>query len=95
MYQFDELRKNELWTQTVKGCSYSSAFHSLEWRDALEHSFKQLKSHYFLIREKGAIVGALPCFVFSPTPMTKFLLSILPKQRNLSSYHSLGLSAGI
>jgi len=76
MYQFEELSETELWAQTVKGCSYSSAFHSLEWRDALEHSFKQLEASYFLIKETDTIVGALPCFVFSPTPMTKMCLSM-------------------
>ena len=76
MYQFEELTKTELWTQTVESCSYSSAFHSLEWRDALEHSFKQLEAWYFLIKEEDTIVGALPCCLFSPTPMTKMLLSM-------------------
>ena len=76
MYQFDELTKPELWTQTVEDCAYSSAFHSLEWRDALEHSFKQIKSGYFLITENDTIVGALPCCVFKPTPVTKILLSM-------------------
>jgi len=76
MYQFEELTETELWNKTAEGCSYSGAFHSLEWRDALECSFKQLKSRYYLIKENGTIVGALPCFVFSPTPMTKILLSM-------------------
>jgi len=76
MYQFEELTETELWTQTVESCSYSSAFHSLEWRDALERSFRQLNARYFLIKEKDTIVGALPCCVFSPTPMTKMLLSM-------------------
>jgi CelD/BcsL family acetyltransferase involved in cellulose biosynthesis len=78
MYKVDIATQNELenWNDIITQCPYSEALHTIEWRNALKENFKQLHPLYFLIRDDGAIVGALPFFIFHPIPMVKMLLSM-------------------
>ena len=65
------------WDQTISRCPYSEALHTIEWRNALDTSFRQLHPIYYLIRdESGDVAGALPCFVFKPVPMVSMLASM-------------------
>ena len=69
----DEL---ENWNQIISGCDYSEALHTTEWRNALATSFGQMTPLYFVIKNDDNIVGALPCFVFQPIPLSKTMLSM-------------------
>ena len=79
MYRTEIATKEELknWNQIISRCPYSEAIHTLEWRDALTKSFKQMEPLYFAIKDnQGDIVGAMPCFLFSPVPFSRTLLSM-------------------
>jgi hypothetical protein len=79
MYRTELATQNELdnWNQIVSRCPYSEALHTIEWRNALANSFKQLEPLYFIIRDDhDNVVGAFPCFIFSPIPLSKTLLSM-------------------
>ncbi len=79
MYRTDIATQDELahWNEIISLCPYSEALHTVEWQNALEECFKQLKSLYLLIKDDSDnVVGALPCFVFKPIPLVKTLLSM-------------------
>jgi hypothetical protein len=79
MYKTDLATDDEIrnWNNIVSRCEYSEALHTLEWREALRSSFRQLEPVYFIIRdENNNVAGALPCFVFRPMPAVKMLLSM-------------------
>jgi len=79
MYKTETATEEELrdWNNTISKCNYSEALHTLEWQNALTSSFKQLKPLYFAIKNSDdKIVGAMPCFAFSPFPYVTTLLSM-------------------
>ncbi len=79
MYRTELATQDELenWNQIVSRCLYSEALHSMEWRKALETSFRQMKPLYFVVRDsQDSLVGALPCFIFQPIPLSKTMLSM-------------------
>lgn len=79
MYSTELATPNELenWNQIIAKCSYSEALHTIEWRNALTSSFKQLKPLYFTVRDNhNNLVGALSCFSFNPIPLSRSLLSM-------------------
>jgi len=79
MYKTELATREELqnWNQIISRCTYSEALHTLEWRDALTKSFRQMEPLYFIIKNNQSdIVGAMPCFLFSPIPLSKTLLSM-------------------
>ena len=78
MYRTELATKDEFqnWNQIVSRCPYSEALHTLEWRDTLSKSFKQMEPLYFVIKNQDNIVGASPCFIFSPIPFSRTLLSM-------------------
>jgi len=79
MYRTELATQDELdnWNQIVSGCPYSEALHSIEWRNALENSFRQMKPLYFVVRDsQDSLVGALPCFIFQPIPLSRTMLSM-------------------
>lgn len=65
------------WNQLALRCQYSEALHSIEWCNALSCHFKQMMPLYLLIKDgKDDIVGIMPCFLFSPIPFIRTLLSM-------------------
>lgn len=78
MYTAEPLSENDLasWDEISHSCPYSCAFHTSIWREALEKSFRQLRSHYFLIKDGSITVAALPVFTFSPIPLLRFASSM-------------------
>lgn len=81
MYKAEPLLATEIsswdeWDEIIRSCPYSCAFHTSTWREALERSFKQLESRYFLIKDGFTPVAALPIFVFSPIPLVNFAQSM-------------------
>jgi hypothetical protein len=79
MYKTNIATQDELkhWNRIISRCPYSEALHTVEWANALTTCFKQLVPLYFIIRDdSGGVVGAFPCFVFRPIPVSKMLLSM-------------------
>ena len=79
MYRTDIATENDLkdWNNVISDCPYSEALHTVEWRDALGRCFKQLEPLYLTIKDDSdSIVGALPCFIFQPIPLSRTLLSM-------------------
>lgn len=71
---FEELNN---WNQIILNCPYSEALHSIQWCNAVKASFKQMKPIYLIIKDDKDIThGAMPCFLFSPIPYIKTLLSM-------------------
>ena len=70
MYTLEPLtpQNQDKWDVTIQRCPNTTAFQSLAWRDVLASAFKQLTPVYLLIKQKDAIVGGLPAFVFQPIP---------------------------
>lgn len=59
-------QNSDSWDTLILQCSESTAFQSLAWRDALDSAFKQLTPAYLLMKERDAVIGGLPAFVFQP-----------------------------
>ncbi len=78
MYTTELATQEEIdrWNELISSCPYSEPLHTVEWRDGLAASFRQLKPLYFVIKDNDNIVGALPCFCFQPVPFSKTLLSM-------------------
>ncbi|MBD3183320.1 GNAT family N-acetyltransferase [Candidatus Poribacteria bacterium] len=79
MYKTEIASETELqnWNQIISKCPYSEALHTLEWRNALTASFRQLVPMYLVIKdESDNIAGAVPCFIFQPIPGFKAMLSM-------------------
>jgi hypothetical protein len=78
VYKAELASENDLvkWDEIIRSCPYSCAFHTSTWREALEKSFRQLRSHYFFIKDGSTVVAALPVFTFSPIPLVRFASSM-------------------
>lgn len=77
-YEVKEFQPTEhgQWNKLVFSCANTCAFHSSQWHDALQQSFRQYKKARFVIMNGKEIVGVLPCLVFNPIPMVKMLHSM-------------------
>lgn len=54
------------WESVIKQCSNATIFQSIEWRNALANSFKQLNPVYLFIKQNETVIGGIPAFVFQP-----------------------------
>ena len=62
------LQNHDDWDSIIQQCPNVTVFQSIEWRDALAQSFKQLDPVYLLIKQDEMLIGGLPAFVFQPIP---------------------------
>ncbi len=71
---FEELNN---WNQMILNCPYSEALHSIQWCNAIKSSFRQMKPLYLVVKDDKDIVhGVMPCFLFTPMPYIRTLLSM-------------------
>ena len=62
------------WNAIIRQSPDTTAFQSIEWRDALASAFgrdwvtQPLRPNYLLIKQDESVVGGLPAFVFQPIP---------------------------
>ena len=76
MYTLEPLtpQNQDEWNAIIRQCPDTTAFQSIEWRDALASAFgrgwvtQPLRPTYLLIKQDESVVGGLPAFVFQPIP---------------------------